>query len=129
MNDNEKFVSSLQPDRADTTNSICGTATYFAPEVIMGLPYSYEIDWWSLGTILYEMLTGFVSSSITVVPHKNSSMSRSFLRQRPFGADNMSDMYDRILKDELQFPEDQLVDRYTKDFNFIQGISCCLVLT
>lgn len=37
----------------------------------------------------------------------------------------MSDMYDRILKDELQFPEDQLIDRYTKDF--IQKVSCCLV--
>ena len=47
--------------------------------------------------------------------------------QRPFEADNMSDMYDRIFKDELQFPEDQLIDRYTKDF--IEGVSCCLVLT
>lgn len=37
MNGSEELVSSLQPDRADTTNSICGTARYFAPEVIMGL--------------------------------------------------------------------------------------------
>jgi len=126
LNGSEEFVSSLQSDRTDTTSSLCGTATYFAPEVIMGLPYSYEIDSWSLGTILYEMLTGFVSSSITVLPHKNSSTTWSFLRQRPFEADNMSEMYDRILKDEWQFPEDQLIDRYTKDF--IEGVSCCLAL-
>jgi serum/glucocorticoid-regulated kinase 2 len=126
MNGSEELVSSFL-DHADTTSSLCGTAMYFAPEVIMGLPYSYEIDWWSLGTILYEMLTGIVSSSIAVLPHKNSSTFWSFPRQRPFGADNMSDMYDRILKDELQFPEDQLIDRYTKDF--IQGVGCCLVST
>jgi len=42
----------------DTTNTRAGTPEYLAPEVIKGEPYTKAVDWWSVGTLIYEMLTG-----------------------------------------------------------------------
>ncbi|CAE6512369.1 unnamed protein product [Rhizoctonia solani] len=78
--------------------TICGPPKYLAPEIIQDLAYSYKVDWWSFGILLYEMSTGIT----------------------PFWAENQSDMYARVLQDELQFPEDEGMDQDTK--NLIRGL-------
>ncbi|KLO13656.1 kinase-like protein [Schizopora paradoxa] len=41
-------------------SSNCGTPGYIAPEVYERKPYGFEVDMWSLGCIIFEMLFGYV---------------------------------------------------------------------
>ncbi|CAM0135548.1 unnamed protein product [Umbelopsis sp. WA50703] len=75
-----------------TSATFCGTAEYLAPEMLLNEPHSFTVDYWSLGTILYEMLVGCT----------------------PFYAQTTSLMYHRVLEDELLVP--QYLDDVVVDF-------------
>ncbi|KAI3526432.1 hypothetical protein L1887_05685 [Cichorium endivia] len=38
--------------------SAVGTPDYLAPEILLGTEHGYAADWWSVGVILFELLTG-----------------------------------------------------------------------
>lgn len=55
-------LSRLFPEggpREQKTGTLCGTPGYVAPEVLNREPYSYGVDVWSLGVILYITMCGF----------------------------------------------------------------------
>lgn len=67
----------------DKLRTIAGTPEYLSPEILLGHGYSYEVDWWSFGTLLYEMLTGMP----------------------PFFSKNIRVIYNKILNAEVHFPD------------------------
>lgn len=64
------------------TNSILGTIEYMAPEVVQGTAYDFAVDWWSLGAIGFDLLTG----------------------SPPFSGNNHAKIQQNILKQKLQLP-------------------------
>lgn len=64
------------------TYTLCGTPEYIAPEVLLNKGHGKGVDWWTLGILMYEMLSG----------------------QPPFVDEDPMGIYQQILKGKITFP-------------------------
>ncbi|XP_075795157.1 ribosomal protein S6 kinase alpha-4 isoform X2 [Pelodiscus sinensis] len=71
-------------EEKDRTFSFCGTIEYMAPEIIRSKSgHGKSVDWWSLGILIFELLTG--ASPFTLEGEKNTQaeVSRRILKCQP----------------------------------------------
>ncbi|KAK4444901.1 kinase-like domain-containing protein [Podospora aff. communis PSN243] len=99
---NRAQINDWRRSRRLMAYSTVGTPDYIAPEIFTGHGYSFDCDWWSLGTIMFECLVGWP----------------------PFCAEDSHDTYRKIVnwRQSLYFPDD--IQLGAEAENLIRSLIC-----
>ncbi|ESO89310.1 hypothetical protein LOTGIDRAFT_154410 [Lottia gigantea] len=65
------FGLSCNANQKECMTQSCGTPVYTAPEVYLGIQHSFPRDVWSIGVVLYEMVSGCPPFFDLTTKHKN----------------------------------------------------------
>ena len=99
-------------------NSILGTVEYMAPEVVRGAEYGSAVDWWSLGALGYDLLTGdppFRGANHAAIQAK---ILKNKPALPPFLTPDAKDLLTRLLRKD---PGRRLGAHMPKDLALIRG--------
>ena len=79
-----KFQIGYIESQEFSDKQVIGTPEYIAPEVILRQGYGKPVDWWSMGIVLYEFLTGTV----------------------PFFGETPEELFAHTVNDDIKWPDE-----------------------
>ncbi|KAI8969255.1 kinase-like domain-containing protein [Mycotypha africana] len=77
-------LSKLLKDRNEVLTTACGTPGYVAPEVLLGTGHGKPVDVWSVGVIMYTLLSGYT----------------------PFYGEDQTELFECIMQGKYEFEEE-----------------------
>ena len=100
-------LSKICNNRDCRTKTLCGTPEYMCPDMIFGNDYGIEIDFWSFGVVLYEMLSGYLPFKILPEDKMNKSIFTHKIK-----------MFDHFSKEAKDIINHLLILNPAKRYNF-----------
>ena len=76
------FGLAKETGNGNNNRTLCGTSEYMAPEMLTRSGYGKAVDWWAIGILMYEMLSG----------------------SPPFQAEAQKDLDRKIMQEKLKLP-------------------------
>ena len=103
----------------ESRNTFCGTTEYMSPELIEHKIYSKEIDVWSLGVLLYEMIHGYSPFRPKKAKFNEKEVFENIRRHNLQFGNNISDRCKQLINNLLAFNRNKrykIEDIYNSEF-------------
>ena len=91
-------LSKMLNSSKDKAFTVCGTLQYLAPEMFTNQGYDKNVDWWALGCLIYEMLTGKLPFPIKRGMSINNEIYKSKIQYPRFLDQDARDLISQLLE-------------------------------
>eukprot|EP00730_Choanoeca_flexa_P019203 TRINITY_DN9373_c0_g1_i1.p1 TRINITY_DN9373_c0_g1~~TRINITY_DN9373_c0_g1_i1.p1 ORF type:complete len:686 (+),score=168.84 TRINITY_DN9373_c0_g1_i1:223-2280(+) len=118
---------SVHDDNPEKNMTFAGTCEYMAPEIINREGHNKAVDWWSLGALLFDMLTGSPPFAASTRKKTMEKILKAKCIFPPYLAQHSKDLLRKLLKrkasERLRSAADIKAHRFFRDINWDDALA------